>query len=344
MPKAVRLADIAQKAGVSTVTVSKALAGQKGVSEAVRMRIRQLADEMGYVPPKTKIREGLGEDGWKIGVLIAENYLGSHVTYYWKLYQELALAATEKQCFTTVETLNLEEKIHTLELPQIVLQKNVDGLVVIGEIDKEYIRKLRAYVSVPIVFLDFYDRELAQDAVIVDNFYGMYLMTELLFAHGFEEIGFIGSIYATSSIMDRYCGYMKAMTQHRVNIRPEWVLEDRDETGLVGFELPMKLPKAFVCNCDLAAGMLIEKLAKRGLRVPEDISVAGFDNFLYPGHADLKITTYEVNTKALVKVTVKKLLKRLRSPNAGQGLEIVSGHIVMKSSVRQAAVSQNKII
>lgn len=332
----VRLADIAEAVGVSTVTVHNALNGQKGVSGSLREQIQKVAEEMGYESPGKGKGLGDGEaDFQRIGVLIAEKYLGNHTAYYWKIYQDLALAATEKQCFTIVETLKTDERVRIWEMPQMILQNKVEGIIIIGEIDKQYIRKLKEAVSIPIVFLDFYDSEFAQDAVIVDNFYGMYQMTEILFNHGLEDIGFIGSIHATNNIMDRYCGYMKSMMEHRKNIHPEWVIEDRDETGFVEFELPKRLPKAFVCNCDLVAGMLVNKLDAKGLKVPDDISVVGFDNFLYPGYADIKITTYEVNIKAMVKVAIKKLIKQFRNPNAGGGPEIICGQVIMKNSVRR---------
>ena len=188
--------------------------------------------------------------------------------------------------------------------------------------------------QVPVVFLDFYDKELAEDAVVTDNFYGMFLMTEFLFEQGIDELGFVGSVFATSSIMDRYCGFMKSMMLHGKNIHPEWVIEDRDEVGQMGFELPKKLPKGFVCNCDLAAVMVMEQLQERGIRVPEDISVIGFDNYLYPGLADRKITTYEVNTRAMTKVALEKVLKQIRNPKSGRGMDVVSGHMVIKRSVK----------
>ncbi len=331
--KKVRLADIAGKVGVSTVTVHNALAGQKGVSDTLREQIQKTANEMGYVSPARK-DPGNMEKNQKIGVLIAENYLGSHSTYYWKLYQDLALCATEKQCYTTVEALHVSESTGRLEMPQMITQHTAEGLIIIGEVDKGFIRELKEKTDMPMVFLDFYDWELAQDAVIVDGFYGTYQLTELLLARGFEEIGFIGSVHATSSIMDRYCGYMKAMMEHQKPIRPKWVLEDRDHMGYVGFGLPDTLPEAFVCNCDLVAGMLVSKLNAIGLKVPEDLSVVGFDNFLYPGYADMKITSYEVKTKTLVQVALKKLLKQMRGSPSGRGLEIVSGHIVMKDSIK----------
>lgn len=337
----VRLADIAKEVGVSTVTVHNALSGHKGVSEEVKAKIQKVADEMGYQPLSNTKEKGKRENqlnSYKIGVLIAENYLAQYSTFYWKMYQELALLATEKRCFTTVEVLNKTAEKKTFSMPRCMEEKTVDGLIIIGEIDKLYIEKVKQISTVPIIFLDFYNKDLAKDAVIADSFYGMYLMTELLFENGYENIGFIGSVYATSSIMDRYCGYEKAMMEHKKSIQPEWIIEDRNELGEVNFDLPKRLPQAFVCNCDLVGGYLIEKLQERGYRVPEDIAVVGFDNYLCPGFADLKITTYEVNTRAMSKVALNKILKRIKNPDASQGLEIVSGRIVIKNTVKMRKI------
>ena len=331
----VRLIDIGQRLGVSSVTVHNALAGNRGVSEELRRKIVETAEEMGYEQnDSSKKKEEPRGEFRKIGVLIAENYLAQYSTYYWKIYQELSLIATEKRCYTIIEVLKKEMEKKTLQLPQIIKEGSIEGLIIIGEIDKRYIQALQRDSDVPVVFLDFYNSEIAQDAVIADNFYGMYRMTELLFEQGIEEIGFIGSIYETSSIMDRYCGFMKSIMEHKKTVPEEWLIEDRDTVGQVGFELPKCLPQAFVCNCDLVAGMTVSKLQKRGLKVPEQISVVGFDNYLYPGFADMKITTYEVNTKAMAKVALDKMLKRLRNPAKGRNLEIVSGHVVWKNSVK----------
>lgn len=332
----VRLADIAEQVGTSTVTVHNALSGTKGVSSELRAKILETAEKMGYRRPSSGQKQENGqEEAWKIGVLIAENYLAHYSTYYWKLYQELSLYATEKRCYTTIEVLKKEMEKRTLELPMIVRNNSIDGLIIIGEIDKRYVRELYKNAGIPIVFVDFYDNDIVGDAVIADNFYGMYQMTELLFAQGFREIGFVGSIYATSSIMDRYCGYRKAMLEHRREVLSEWIIEDRDELGQVGFDLPKRLPEAFVCNCDLIAAILIKKLKEKGYRVPEDVSVVGFDNYyLYPGYGEEKITTYEVNTRAMAKVAVDKMLNRLKNPRKTGTLEIISGQVVLKKSVK----------
>ncbi len=330
-----RLADIADKIGVSAVTVHNALTGQKGVSDQTRLRIQEMARRMGYESASDRNKNFQKQDDfYKIGVLIAENYLAEYSTYYWKMYQEMSMTATEKKCCTVIEVLKKNAEKKTLEPPLMVREKTIDGLIIIGAVDQKYIHALKEQTKIPLVFLDFYNNEIANDSVIADNFQGMYQMTELLFAQGLEEIGFIGSIYATSSIMDRYCGFMKSMLEHRKQAPAEWIIEDRDELGQVGFDLPRRLPQAFVCNCDLVAGILVDKLNQQGLQVPEDISVVGFDNFLTPGYADMKITTYEVNMKAMTKVALNKIIKQLKHQKKGQTLEIVSGQVRWKNSVK----------
>ena len=160
-------------------------------------------------------------------------------------------------------------------------------------------------------------------------------MTGYLFEQGFTKMAYVGSIHATSSIMDRYCGFYKAQLEHGQVLPEEWLIEDRDEKGYMDIKLPQHMPEAFVCNCDLAAGMLIQELEKQGYRVPEDISVVGFDNYLYPGVTDKNITSYEVNIQVMVKVALEKALKQIKNPDSGRGLSIVSGKIVEKESVQK---------
>ena len=99
------------------------------------------------------------------------------------------------------------------------------------------------------------------------------------------------------------------------------------------------MPKAFFCNCDLTAGKLIQKLRASGYRVPEDISVAGFDNYIYPGNCDVGITTYEVDQVAMAKKVVKILVKRIKKESCRFGTHVVEGRLVEKESVKKITKS-----
>lgn len=331
----VTMKDVAKKVGVSTVSVHNALCGRKGISDEMRQKILQTAEKMGYKPRKNMVHKDWNRTK-NIGVVVAEKYLKEYRSFYCVMYKEMAIAATDKNCMTAVEILEKQESGH-YQMPKLAMGKRVEGLIILGEVDRRYIRFLRERVQIPIVFLDFYDKELAKDAVISDSFYGMYLMTEYLIENGHEKLAFVGSIHATSSILDRYCGFSRSLTEHGLELPGEWLIEDRNEKGEVQFDLPEHLPQAFVCNCDFAAGLVIEKLEEKGIHVPDDISVVGFDNYIYPGMSDKKITSYQVNMKAMVRTALDKILKQIGSRNSGRGLEIVTGKIVEKESVRKRA-------
>lgn len=328
----IRLADIAKRVGVSTVTVHNAVTGQKGVSDEMRAKIQAVADEMGYRPVSAVRKQERGRSLRNIGVLISERYLAEYMTFYWKMYQELAMVATDKNCMAAVEILKHEMEDRFI-LPRIVEEEQVEGLIVMGEISRDYIHFMKKKTNMPVVYLDFYDKELSEDAVITDNFYGMYLLTEYLIERGYKKFAYMGSIHLTSSIMDRYCGFYKALLEHGLVLPEEWLIEDRDPMGYIIIRIPEHMPEAFVCNCDLTACQLVTELEKKGYRVPEDVAVIGFDNYLSPGFPDKKITTYEVNSKAMVKIALEKILKQLKNPSSGKGLNVVSGSIVEKESV-----------
>ena len=320
----IRMQDIAERVGVSAVTVYNALTGQKGVSSTLRERIVDTAREMGYYQEQKKGRLT------SIGVLIAEKWVADYVTFYWKMYMEVSLAAPDKNCMVTAEILKREAE-EKLELPRFMRENAVEGLIVMGEIDRRYINSLKDRGKIPVIFLDFYDKEIAADAVVSDGFHGMYMMTEYLYDKGFRQMAYVGSIHATSSIMDRFCGFQRALLMHDIPLPQEWVIEDRCEV----IKLPEKLPEAFVCNCDLTACKVIGELEKRGCRVPEDVSVVGYDNYyLYPDLPDRKITTYEVDMKEMAEVALGKVLKRIENPDAAKKLNLITGHIVEKETVR----------
>ncbi|AGC67488.1 HTH-type transcriptional repressor PurR [Thermoclostridium stercorarium subsp. stercorarium DSM 8532] len=332
MAKRVTLSDIAKVLNVSNVTVSKALSGQKGVSEELREKIRRLADQMGYRQPSSK----RNNSSKNIGVIVPGRYFEIRNSFYWYMYQELATVAVKEKCFTMLEVIEPEDE-EKHELPKLIQENKVDGIILLGRPKNGYIKTIREESSLPMVCLDFFDDFSNCDSVISDGFYGTYMLTNYLFRMGHTDIAYVGTLLYTGSITDRYLGYCKSMMEHGQEIRKEWILDDRDwATGDVlsfEFKLPEKMPTAFVCNCDLTASLLIKHLRKLNYRVPEDISVVGFDNYLYPGLSDIGITTYDVNVREMVKKSISILLDRINHVKIKPGVRIVQGEIVYKESV-----------
>lgn len=340
MSKAVKLADIAEKLNVSTVTVSKALSGQKGVSDEMREKIKELAKELGYQPP-AKVKLPKDGKGYNIGVVISERYLDQQESFYWKMYQEVATGAVSRECFTMLEILSHQGEQEMI-MPKLLSEDKADGLIIIGLLKEDYLAMIRENIKVPMVCLDFYDRRHECDAVITDNYYGMYKLTNYLFEMGHTKIGYVGTLLYTGSITDRYFGYCKALLEHGQKVREDWVLEDRNrETGYreegFAFRFPKEMPTAFACNCDITAGVLTEALREKGYRVPEDISIVGYDNYLSPGVCSLGITTYEVDIKEMAHKALRKLIRRMTGQVSRQGILIVEGRILLKESVKSPA-------
>ena len=95
------------------------------------------------------------------------------------------------------------------------------------------------------------------------------------------------------------------------------------------------MPTAVVCNNDVSAYALIKALEENGYRVPEDISIVGFDNYQVPGRGDLDITTYEVDIKEMARKTINNLLKKIIGEHYKKGITTVEGHMVIKTSVKK---------
>lgn len=327
-----KLKDIAEALGISVVTVSNALSGKKGVSDAVRQEILEKAEELGYNISRYETKK---TGTWNIGVIVSEKYMGVGTSFYWDMYQQVAYAAAKKNCFTMLEVLD-KNAPEPRELPKVLTKGGIDGLLVIGWVEKSYIKRVIREAGIPIVLLDSYDPSFDCDAVMSSNYLGMYRMTRYLLERGHREIAFLGSLDANDNIRDRFFGYRKALQEWKIPVRSDWVLEDRDINTLdITIRLPDEMPTAFVCNCDFTAGFLYDMLYEQGYRVPEDISIVGYDNYLY-GHpfAD-EITTYNVDIRKMAKTAVSILLKKIGKNDKYQGVRYLDSVIIERSSVKR---------
>lgn len=330
MEKKIRMADIAKELGVSVVSVSKALSGQSGVSTQTRERILELAREWGYVPLRTKKPGSSGVVTGNIGILVADRFF-SDSKFYSDLYRHVLMCCNE-QGFSALLELVTPEAEKSCTIPAIVQSRKVDGLIFMGEIAPEYLETMTA-MELPYMLLDFYREELEADSVTSDNIAGGYRLTTHILKTGRRDIGFVGSIHATSSIMDRYLGYAKALLQADIPIRPQWLLEDRDARGdLIPAVLPEHMPQAFLCSCDEVAYDLMEQLKRLGYRIPQDIAVAGYDDFTFAQIATPHLTTYRVDVAAMADMVVGQLARKIRGKHVTKGNMVVSGRFIPRGS------------
>lgn len=335
MGEKVKLADIAEKTGVSIVSVSKALSGKGGVSRQKLEEIQRVAKQLGYVPHSFAAHK----PSCHVGVVVKESFLSEFTSFYWQMYQYINRISSGVGSFAMLEVLTPDmEENHVL--PRLFDEEKIDTCIVLGNLDEDYIEEIHRGFNIPMVYLDFADPSGKHDCVISDSFYGAYAMTNYLYDMGHRDIAYVGTVLSTGSITDRYLGYEKSVLEHGGRIRKEWVIDDRSmKSGVIDPEkkliLPKEMPTAFFCNCDLAAGHLIKKLEESGYRVPRDISVAGYDNYIYPGISNIEITTYAVDLMEMSRLAVELALQNVWGEEHKKGLHIVSGSLIEKDSVKK---------
>ena len=218
MKSSISMKNIARELNVSIVTVSKALNNKDGVSEELKHKIKDLADKMGYrynMMAKS-MRDGLS---YNIGVIVPEQFLGDDKAYYFSVFKHLSQIMERYQYCAILQVLNSADE-HNVILPKFYYDKKVDGLIVLGQVNKAYIKALQN-IEIPTIFLDFYDESTNVDSITVDNYSGAYELTNYLIKNGHVNIAFVGDIYATSSIQDRYLGMCKSLLEHGIKLRED---------------------------------------------------------------------------------------------------------------------------
>ena len=334
MAKQVTMKDIAQSLHISTVSVSKALSGKEGVSVEVREKIKRRAEEMGYrysLPGKV-IEE---KQSYNIGILIARRYVEDETAFYSKLYNNMIIKLSNSGYYGIMEILSKEDE-DAGTLPNMLSNHKVDGIVILGQLHKDYIEEIQS-TKIPYVFLDFYDEHTTVDSIVSDNVYGSYLLTNYLIDTGHKKIGFIGDRFATSSILDRYLGYYKSLLQHGIEQREEWVIKDRDTNGQLfsDFDFPKEMPEAFVCNCDEVAYIVTEALKKKGFKIPEDISIVGYDDYIFATICKPQLTTFAVDLEVMAAMAIESIMQSITGRDSSPGRKVISGHLVIRDSVKE---------
>ncbi len=331
--KTVTMSDIAAELGCSTVTVSKALGDKDGVSDDLRQRIKQKANEMGY--RVSYVAKNSKETAtYNIGVLVAKRFISDASAFYWVVYRNIVELLKKQSYYGILEEVSEKDERMGI-MPNSVSDKKIDGIIVLGQFSDQYVENMLA-AQIPIVFLDFYSSRSDVETVLSDNFFGSYSITNYLIDKGHKRIGFIGSITATSSIQDRYMGYYKSLLEHGISLRDDWIIEDRDSEGVnfKSIHFPDEMPTAFVCNCDRIAYQVINQLKVMGYRIPEDISIVGYDNHIYSTISNPRITTMDVNSYRMSSEAVEIMVKKIRDNNYHCGRILVTGKLLERDSVR----------
>lgn len=340
----ITIQSIARDLGLSRNTVSMALNGNKLVAPRTRDMVLRYAERVGYTVNTAKQEAADAPLPEKKSPLHHIMILRKpDVAVYWdKVINGISEEASTHQCQTQVAVVSQGDEDSQLLPPG--LNETIEAVFCIKLMNRGYIRKIRE-MGIQVFLLDNYkdaDGDLPGDVIETEGFHPVVLLTRHLLNQGMRRIGFLNecsSLYETTN--DRFAGYLYAMTQAGIDPPEEFVMPDvqssffyEERTFDEIVEGYRSLPEAVVCGNDEIAKFLTRALRKKGIRVPEDVAVTGFDND-EEGMLDPFFTTVNVDAKWLGRRMVQCFLWRMQHPDAPYEKIHVTGQIILRRSSRR---------
>jgi len=343
MTKKITMDDIARELGISKNSVSLALNEKKGVSEELRSQIIEKAIEMNYgaFAARQDARSSC------IVVFVPE-YLHDDTFFYSEVFWAIETEA-KSNGYVTINVGITKEMEESLTLPVLQREIPIMGFLVIGVLRKSYIKKLydKGY---PMVTVDISYNNVPVGCVGSANMTGGYMATKYLIENGHKRIGFIGPAFIAISNYERWCGYNLAMHSAGLPISDNHVIFGENEK----FKLLNTIedlepylthlengPTAWFCAGDRTAIALINVLKTRGVRVPEDVSVIGFDDIAMAEMILPRLTTIRIDKKKMGKLAVEYLSNLSEGRTQNAVVSNIVGELIVRDSVRrfEAAIS-----
>lgn len=219
-------------------------------------------------------------------------------------------------------------------------QRNLDGIIVIGMYPSEFYQQMKK-TKIPIVLIDSYCNDYYYHNIRIDDAYGSYLATRYVLQCGHREIAFfVGQLHENGVMKKRLAGYQKALNEFSVQYRTEYVFEGQIDykSGIQMAEtmLRQKLPAtAIVAAADILAIGAMKGIYELGYRVPNDVSVVGFDDLELSRYLTPGLTTIKQQISLKGERAVELLLKHIAQPNLTKQEEILPLQLIERGSVRK---------
>jgi DNA-binding LacI/PurR family transcriptional regulator len=293
----VTLKDIAARAGVSVTAVSRALNGHKDIAEDTRVRIKELARSLNY-QPNIVARSLVTQRSRAIGLFLLGREKGQGFSHPFsgQIINGMLDKLTENGYDLIVFNVNRAPRSGEPSYLDLCRRRNVEGAFFMGlRLDDPWLPELKNS-SIPVVALDMPLAGQRAFSVGCDNVSGAYAAVRYLIELGHSKIGMINGHAQAAVSFDRQEGYKAALVDSGLPYDPRLVVEGNFdmETGRAAFaRLLAAAPEvtAVFAASDLMAFGVLKEAAERGIRVPDDLSVIGFDNIDMSSMASPPLTT-----------------------------------------------------
>ncbi len=298
---AITMKEIARALGVSIATVSRVLSGSEdSVSDEVRGAILEAAERMGY-RPRRKV-------GRTVSFLIDSELFNLSSPFYSNIISGVEKEASLRRCVFQFSAVTHED----LAAGRLTIKFNdLAGVVLVGTYDAELIARLRS-LRVPVVMVDFWVPTEDIDTILVDNVDGIMRAGRHLAELGHRRVAYISGTIDNISSQERRQGFSMARVSYGFSDEPALV-EECAESISGGFEAMKRLldrpdaPTAVIAYNDMVAIGALDAARQRGLAVPDDLSIVGFDDISLCSEVTPPLTTVQVPKELMGKLAVETL-------------------------------------
>ena len=309
----VKLKDIADKTGFSINTVSRALREDSRISEATRITIRRIANEMGYIPNVVagSMRSNRSRT---IGIISAD----SANPFFAEVIQGIEEKA--RKANYSILLINTEEQAaNERDAIRLLLGRQVDGLVIAPVYNDEENLALYRELTIPYIFVGRYVDGMQDHSILHGDVEGQALAVDHLLRHGHRKILYIAGPKNISNTIDRLQGLKQAYHAHNLEIDESYILSSSGhmEDGYARVNQALNRGLSFtavVCFNDLLAIGALKSLHENSLSVPDDVEVFGFDNLAMSQFMQPRLTTVEVPKNRLGQKAVEELVCHIEDP------------------------------
>jgi LacI family transcriptional regulator len=332
------ISDIAQQAGVSISTVSLILNNKPGVSAETRTRVLKVAEDLEY-PLKSGIGSELNSRVSTIAMIVKTDPDSPPQAnpFYSKVIIGIEDVCRRSGINLLFATLPVDENNCPVEVPQLLYNESLDGLLMIGAFVDETISSISDRRMPPIVLVDGYSNTDRFDTVISDNFRAAYQAVTYLIEKGHRHIGLLGSEPTSyPSLKERRNGYLRAMKDN--DLAPVYIA-DFNINRSKGYEEAVSLMQeyphinALFCINDDVGSHAIRAVKTLGKRIPGDVSIIGYDDTYIALNTHPALTTMRVDTVAMGRAAVHLLALRIENPESARMSLTIHSTLVERESV-----------
>ena len=321
--------DVAQKAGVSIATVSLVLHNHERISPATKKKVLKAIKELDYHPSRSAAGLVTKKTG-NIGFILTDDHFLKTEPFYTRIFLGTEFVTRGNEYYVLLATIDRDFKEGSV-MPRFIRERSVDGIII----------NLASY-HLPTVFVDFFPINGDHNVVLIDNLKGGYQATKHLIDLGHHEIGFIGADIKHPSILERLNGYRQALQNAGIEIKNENIDTNEDYPARQnGYDAAQRLfnknkniTAIFACNDAMAIGVM-HYASDKGVNIPDDLSLVGFDDveadlFLNPPLTTIRVPKIELGTEAM-----QLLADVIKNKNMNYRKMLVPIELIIRKSTKE---------